>query len=105
MLSLTIISFSNNIIFVVAGMTTLGIGHGMIYPTSAGLIKDKVETDALGLATGLFYGLLVAGIAVGAPISGIIADTLGYTYSLYSGVILSAITIITVAIPREEIKT
>ncbi|MHA2036348.1 MAG: MFS transporter [Promethearchaeota archaeon] len=56
----------------VLGMILFGIGHGMIFPTSAGIIRNNTENSNRGVATGTFYALVVAGIAIGAPISGLI---------------------------------
>lgn len=94
--SLIIISISSILIYVIIGMLILGLGHGLIYPASAGNVKEKAKSDELGLATGLFYGLLVAGVATGAPVSGLIYELWGYIQSLYIGVLLSSIAIVPV---------
>ncbi|NHJ22386.1 MAG: MFS transporter [Candidatus Lokiarchaeota archaeon] len=52
------------------GMILLGLGHGLIFPSSAGFVKTKTKSSESGIATGTFYALLVAGVAIGAPISG-----------------------------------
>ena len=59
------------------GMVFLGLGHGLIFPSSAGAVKEKTKGSESGLATGTFYALIVAGVAIGAPIS-------GYVYDLYT---------------------
>ena len=58
------------------GMVFFGIGHGLIFPSSAGAIKENTPNSESGLATGMFYALIVAGVAIGAPIS-----TLVYYFS------------------------
>jgi len=59
------------------GMVFLGLGHGLIFPSSAGAVKEKTKGSESGVATGTFYALIVAGVAIGAPIS-------GYVYELYA---------------------
>jgi len=51
------------------GMVFLGLGHGLIFPSSAGAVKEKTKGSESGIATGTFYALIVAGVAIGAPIS------------------------------------
>ena len=51
------------------GMVLLGLGHGLIFPSSAGAVKEKTRGSESGIATGTFYALIVAGVAIGAPIS------------------------------------
>ncbi len=60
------------------GMVFLGLGHGLIFPSSAGAVKEKTKGSESGVATGIFYALIVAGVAIGAPIS-------GHVYDLYAG--------------------
>ncbi|MFX0141530.1 MAG: MFS transporter [Candidatus Hodarchaeota archaeon] len=72
----------------ILGMLIFGIGHGMIFPTSAGIIKNNTEKHNYGVATGTFYALVVAGIALGAPISGIVFDLLGAQAMLIMGIIV-----------------
>ena len=70
------------------GMILFGIGHGMIFPTSAAIIRNNTEEYNRGVATGTFYALVVAGIAVGAPISGIMFDLFGAHAMLIMGMII-----------------
>ncbi|MFW9894995.1 MAG: MFS transporter [Candidatus Thorarchaeota archaeon] len=70
------------------GMILFGIGHGMIFPTSAGIIKNNTEENTHGIATGTFYAVVVAGIAIGAPISGLIFDLFGSLAMILIGMII-----------------
>ena len=56
------------------GMVFFGLGHGLIFPSTAGVIKEKTPDSESGIATGMFYALIVAGVAIGAPISGLIYE-------------------------------
>ena len=61
----------------ILGMVVFRIGHGMVFPTSAGIIRLNSEEKNRGLTTGTFYALVVAGIALGAPIYGLIYELYG----------------------------
>jgi len=74
--------------FPILGMLVFGIGHGMVFPTSAGIIRNNTEEYNRGVATGTFYALVVAGIAVGAPISGLVFELLGTQAMLIMGIII-----------------
>jgi MFS family permease len=73
------------------GMVFLGLGHGLIFPSSAGLIKDKTKDSESGIATGTFYALVVAGVAIGAPISGFVYDIFTPEITLLLGIIVPLI--------------
>ncbi|MCK4443054.1 MAG: MFS transporter, partial [Thermoplasmata archaeon] len=49
-------------------MVLFGIGHGLIFPSSSTMMVRGTRNDVRGLASGVFYALLVAGVAIGAPI-------------------------------------
>ncbi|MFW9820738.1 MAG: MFS transporter [Candidatus Thorarchaeota archaeon] len=72
----------------ILGMLVFGVGHGMVFPTSAGVIRNNTEEYNRGVATGTFYALVVAGIAVGAPISGLVFDFLGAQAMLSLGILI-----------------
>ncbi len=78
---------------IILGMLINGLGHGLIYPNGGGLIRDHTSMENRGIATGIFYALLVAGVAVGAPMSSIVADAMGYSYGLTLGIIAPAFTL------------
>jgi len=51
----------------VALMVIFGVGHGFVFPAASTLVSREADPEQHGLVTGLFYALLVAGVAVGAP--------------------------------------
>ena len=75
-------------------MIIFGIGHGMIFPTSAGIIRNNTEEYNRGVATGTFYALVVAGIAVGAPISGFLFEIFGAHAMLIMGFVIPLLIVI-----------
>ena len=88
-ISFMIIIYSLTLTYTLIAMVILGFGHGMIFPTAAGLIKDLTREANRGIATGVFYGLVVAGFAVGAPVIGWIAQLAGLSMSLFAGILVS----------------
>jgi len=76
------------------GMVFFGIGHGMIFPTSASIIKNNTEDHNRGVATGTFYALVVTGIAIGAPISGLLLELLGSQAMFILGIMVPLSTAI-----------
>src|SRR5206468_4022781 len=54
-------------------MALFGLGHGLIFPSSSALATRHVRRESLGLATGVYFALLVTGVAVGAPLAGAMA--------------------------------
>lgn len=74
------------------GMVFLGLGHGLIFPSSAGAVKENTKDTESGIATGTFYALIVAGVAIGAPISGHV-----YFYANQFALLLGVIVPIIVA--------
>jgi len=73
------------------GMVLLGLGHGFIFPSSAGAVKEETKGTESGIATGTFYALIVAGVAIGAPIAGYIYDIYTEQTALLLGIILPLI--------------
>ncbi|MFX0074069.1 MAG: MFS transporter [Candidatus Hermodarchaeota archaeon] len=76
------------------GMVFLGLGHGLIFPSSAGYVKEKTKGSESGVATGTFYALIVAGVAIGAPISGHLYDFSTEQMTLLLGIIIPLIVVV-----------
>jgi MFS family permease len=76
------------------GMTILGFGHGMVFPTSAALVRDRTDEGTRGLATGVFYAMTVGGVAVGAPISGFVYSAFGWQSALLLGAVVPLLSAI-----------
>jgi len=73
------------------GMAFLGLGHGLIFPSSAGAVKEKTKGSESGIATGTFYALIVAGVAIGAPISTHVLELFNAQFTLALGIIVPLI--------------
>lgn len=50
-----------------------GLGIGSLFPSISALITDNTEKEERGTATGMFHALITSGVAVGAPVMGLVA--------------------------------
>ena len=76
------------------GMAFLGLGHGLIFPSSAGAVKEKTKGSESGIATGTFYALIVAGVAIGAPISTHVYEVYSAQFAMALGIIVPLVVAI-----------
>ena len=86
------------------GMVFLGLGHGLIFPSSAGAVKEKTKGSESGIATGTFYALIVAGVAIGAPISTHVYEVFNAQFALALGIIVPLITAIILVVLLKYLK-
>ncbi len=86
------------------GMAFLGLGHGLIFPSSAGAVKEKTKGSESGVATGTFYALIVAGVAIGAPISTHVYDIFNGQVTLALGIIVPLIIGIVLVVLLKYLK-
>jgi MFS family permease len=93
-LSFIVLSLSLELSYAILGMTILGFGHGMVFPTSAALVRDRTDEGTRGLATGVFYAMTVGGVAVGAPISGFVYSAFGWQSALLLGAVVPLLSAI-----------
>jgi MFS family permease len=87
--SILLVPMFDTLMFILPVMALFGIGHGFIFPSSSAMVVRGTKNDVRGLASGVFYGLLVAGVAVGAPIAGLVASLSSYAVGMQSAVIVS----------------
>ena len=86
------------------GMVFLGLGHGLIFPSSAGAVKEKTKGSESGVATGTFYALIVAGVAIGAPISTHVYEFYNAQFTLALGIIVPLIMVIVLVVLLKYLK-
>ncbi|MHA1458782.1 MAG: MFS transporter [Promethearchaeota archaeon] len=86
------------------GMVFLGLGHGLIFPSSAGIVKEKTKGSESGIATGTFYALIVAGVAIGAPVSTHVYDFYNAQFTLVLGIIVPLIIAIVLVVLLRYLK-
>ncbi len=65
-------------------MALFGVGHGFVFPTSSTLVTRGASPDQLGVVTGIFYAVLVTGVAVGAPTMAAVAYPADYGTGIWA---------------------
>ena len=73
-----------------------GIGMGCILPSALALISDNTEKGERGTAMGIFHALLTLGVAVGAPVTGVLAREVGTNLAIHLATLMPIAAIITV---------
>jgi len=63
-------------------MAVYGAGYALLFPSIGALITDHTSPEERGKATGIFHALLTAGVALGAPAMGWIAELAGIELGL-----------------------
>src|SRR2546428_4231159 len=66
-------------------MALFGVGLGFVFPSASALVSRGADPQQHGLVTGLFYALLVAGVAVGAPIMAAVASASTFGAGSFGG--------------------
>jgi len=79
--SLLILPWFETFVLLAIGMGLYGVAYGMIFPASSAIAAD-VSTEERGTSTGIFHALLTAGVAIGAPVSGLLAESAGVNIAL-----------------------
>lgn len=90
-LSLLLLPFLDTFLSMLPVMALFGVGHGLVFPSSSTMVVRSSSEDELGLSTGVFYALLVAGVAVGAPIAGFLANAYTIEMGLWATAFASTI--------------
>lgn len=88
--SLVILPFMPTFPLLAAAMALYGLGYGVIFPSISSLVADNTAPQERGMATGVFHALLTAGVAIGAPVMGWVAEVLG----IEAGLALSSIVML-----------
>ncbi|MFH1088179.1 MAG: MFS transporter [Chloroflexota bacterium] len=73
--SLLILSSVTTFLLLIAAMASYGVAFGILFPSVSALVGDCSSPGERGLATGIFHGLLTAGVATGAIVLGWVGET------------------------------
>ena len=103
-LSFGVLIISLDVPLPMIGMALLGVGHGLIFPSSAGMVKEKTKGSESGVATGTFYALIVAGVAIGGPVSGFTLEIFKAQFTLALGIIVPLIIAIVLIVLLKYLK-
>ncbi len=75
------------VIMIMAG-AIIGIGYGSVTPILQTQIISSVEKHRVGIANSLFFNSMDLGMAIGAFVLGIAANSFGYSSVFISGIVL-----------------
>lgn len=73
--AMAVIPLARDVAAIALTMALFGVGHGFVFPAASSLVSRGAPPERVGVATGLFYAVLVAGVAVGAPVMAAVADS------------------------------
>jgi len=74
-------------------MAVFGVGHGFVFPAASSLVTRGADPEQHGLVTGLLYALLVAGVAVGAPVMAAAASASTFGVGIWASALASLLGI------------
>jgi MFS family permease len=64
--AMALVTLTRNPAVLLGLMALYGTGHGFVFPSASALVTRRADPRIMGLVTGLFYSILVAGVFVGA---------------------------------------
>ena len=87
----------------------LGVGMGCILPPVLALISDNTEKGERGTAMGIFHALITLGVAVGAPVTGVLASEVGSSLAIHlstlipMAAIIAVLVLVKAGLPQREV--
>jgi len=82
-------------------MALYGVGYGLLFPSISALVVDHTGTEERGMATGVFHALLTAGVAIGAPVMGLVEEVAGLKPGL---VIAPSVMVIALVVALADLR-
>lgn len=89
-IGLAILGLSHGAFMMILAGALVGIGYGSVTPIFQAQIIGSVQPHKIGIANSLFFNAMDGGLALGAFVLGMIADTSGY-HAIYQ---LSAVLVV-----------
>lgn len=77
-------------------MALYGAAYALLFPSISALLVDHTAPAERGRATGIFHALLTAGVAVGAPVMGGVAQLAGIELGLALSSLAAAVALVIV---------
>ncbi len=65
-------------------MAAYGLAYGLLFPSASALVGEHSRDHERGLATGVFHALFTSGVAIGAPLAGLLGQTAGIRGGLFA---------------------
>jgi len=85
--AMALIPVSADLVALLLTMLLFGLGHGLVFPSSSALVTRRADPDQVGAMTGLFYAVLVLGVAIGAPLTAAFAARFGNAAGLQASAV------------------
>ena len=102
-IALLFLSFSTELIHLVASMFVYGIGFALLFPSTSATIVEHTEENMRGKAFGIFYACFSLGVVTGSFVAGLFPVT-SFTSFLVGAVVLLGTTLI-LQLPDKFIKS
>ncbi len=87
---LALIAAANGLPLAVAGALVMGAGFSLSFPSLALLVVERVEERSRGAAMGAFTAFFDLGVAIGAPLAGVVSAAAGYPAAFAVGAVCAA---------------
>jgi len=75
--AMVLIPVAGSLVALQITMVLFGLGHGLLFPAASALVTRRADPDQIGIMTGVFYAILVLGVAIGAPATAAVAAAYG----------------------------
>ncbi|OGS47685.1 MAG: hypothetical protein A3K66_00570 [Euryarchaeota archaeon RBG_16_67_27] len=82
--AMAVIPLARDVPSILLTMAVFGVGHGFVFPSSSALVIRVAPREVSGVVTGLFYAILVAGVAIGAPTMAAVAYPSNYGVGIWA---------------------
>jgi len=79
------------ILVVIMGL--YGAAYGLLFPSVSALVADHSGLGERGIATGIFHAMLTAGVAIGAPVMGWVAEITGVRTGLLLNPVITVVAL------------
>lgn len=87
-IGLVMLSLPQTAVIMIAAGAIIGIGYGSVTPILQTQIISSVDRHRVGIANSLFFNSMDLGMAIGAFVLGIVANSFGYSSIYMAGVVL-----------------
>ena len=91
----TILTITWSLPLTILSIFLIGIGIGIIFPITLNIVTKRNETKNMGLTIGSFETIMVIGIAIGPPLSGLVAENISLNATFIVSTIMSLILLLT----------
>src|SRR5436853_2321463 len=89
--AMAVIPLVGNLTALILIMALFGVGHGFVFPAASALVSRGADPAQHGLVTGLFYALLVGGVAIGAPVMAAVASVTTFGSGIWASAWVSLV--------------